>query len=132
MVSPTHTSVLDEQESWSRLRSKSFGRLAVSVDNHPDVFPVNFLADDDGILVRTEHGTKVDDILLNPHVAFEVDDVNSLGAWSVVVTGVAEVVADADEIRTASAEPVWAWAPGLGRTYLRIRPTGVTGRLFRR
>ena len=128
-----HTTTLDDNDAWSRLGTQSFGRLAVSVDGHPDIFPLNFLATDgDGILVRTEPGTKVDDIDSNPNVAFEVDHTDQQTAWSVVVRGVATRVPDEESLRLLTTAPLWAWAPGEKSVFLHIQPTNVVGRLFAR
>jgi len=127
-----HTTTLDDTEAWSRLRSQSFGRLAVSVDGHPDIFPLNFLATDNGILLRTEPGTKVEDIESNANVAFEVDHTDEHAAWSVVVRGTAERIRDEESLRLLTAAPLWAWAPGEKSVFLHIVPTDVSGRLFAR
>lgn len=126
-----YTMPLESADAWTRLRSKSFGRLAVSLEGQPDIFPVNFLANDAGILIRTEEGTKVERIAANDLVAFEVDDTNAQRAWSVVVKGSAHRMDDA-ELETARRAPLWTWAPEVKGVFIRIRPTEVTGRLFER
>ena len=126
-----YTMPLDSDEAWAQLRSKSFGRLAVTLDGQPDIFPVNFLALDSGILIRTAEGTKLERIDANPLVAFEVDDATSDRAWSVVVKGIATRMTDA-AIVAASRAPLWSWAPEPKDVLIRIRPTEITGRLFNR
>ncbi|MGV8882326.1 MAG: pyridoxamine 5'-phosphate oxidase family protein [Rhodoglobus sp.] len=128
-VITNYTMPLDRDDAWALLRSKSFGRLAVSLNGQPEVFPVNFLADDSSILIRTEEGTKVERITVNPLVAFEVDDVSSDRAWSVVVKGTAERMTEG-EVEAASRAPVWAWAPEIKDIFIRIRTSEVTGRFF--
>ena len=132
MTASPHSTSLDRADAWAHLRSKSVGRLAVSVAGHPDIFPVNFLATDNGILIRTESGSKVDDIAANENVAFEVDDSGPGTAWSVVVKGIASRVDDVDELASARQAPLWAWAPGAKDLFLRIDPIEVTGRVFAR
>lgn len=127
-----HPTTLDDADAWSRLRSQSFGRLAVSIDGQPDIFPLNFLATQDGILLRTEPGTKVDDIAANPRVAFEVDHADEHGAWSVVIRGDAHRVADEESLRLLTTAPLWAWAPGEKSVFLRVVPSSVSGRMFAR
>lgn len=126
-----YTIPLDSAEAWERLRSKSFGRLAVSAAGQPDIFPVNFLATETGILIRTEEGTKLERIDANAVVAFEVDDVSADRAWSVVVKGNARRL---DEAAVAAARyaPLWTWAPEPKEVFIRIAPTEVTGRYFNR
>lgn len=128
---PEYTMPLTADEAWAHLRSKSFGRLAVSLDGQPDIFPVNFLANETGILIRTEEGTKLERIDANPLVAFEVDDVTSQRAWSVVVKGSAARMDDAT-VAAARRAPLWAWAPEPKDVFVRIHPTEITGRLFNR
>lgn len=130
-MSIKYTMPLDSTEAWSRLRSMSFGHLAVSVEGQPDIFPVNFLANDSSILIRTEEGTKVERIEINALIAFEVDDVTAERAWSVVVKGTAHRL-DAAAVAVARHEPLWTWAPGVKDVFIRIRPTEVTGRFFNR
>ena len=126
-----YTIHLTTDEAWAELRSKSYGRLAVSVDGQPEIYPVNFLAEASGILIRTEEGTKLERIDANPLVAFEVDDSTSDRAWSVVVKGTASRM-DHAAIAAARHAPLWTWAPEPKDVFLRIRPSEVTGRLFNR
>jgi nitroimidazol reductase NimA-like FMN-containing flavoprotein (pyridoxamine 5'-phosphate oxidase superfamily) len=128
---PDYTIPLDADDAWSRLRSASYGRLAVSLDGQPDVFPLNFLADESTILIRTEEGTKVQRVDANPLVAFEVDDTTPDHAWSVVVKGSAARMDDA-AVAAAQRAPLWTWAPEPKDVFLRIRPTKITGRMFTR
>jgi nitroimidazol reductase NimA-like FMN-containing flavoprotein (pyridoxamine 5'-phosphate oxidase superfamily) len=123
--------VLDRETSWALLRGERFGRLAVSVADHPDIFPVNFYADEDGILIRTAQGTKLLEVTINGAVAFEVDHHDEHGAWSVVLTGTARVLERADEIDAADELPLRTWIPTLKLVYVRITPTSVEGRRFR-
>lgn len=127
-----YSTEIDSGDAWVRLRSKSYGRLAVSLDGQPDIFPVNFLADDSSILIRTRAGTKVDRVVANAHVAFETDDADSDSAWSVVVKGTARLIDEAAALEAAAHAPLWAWAPGEKNLFLRISPTEVSGRMFTR
>jgi nitroimidazol reductase NimA-like FMN-containing flavoprotein (pyridoxamine 5'-phosphate oxidase superfamily) len=61
---------LSEHESWVLLSSVSLGRLATSVGEQPDIFPVNFVAQRHTILVRTAEGTKLAAAAANEQVAF--------------------------------------------------------------
>ncbi len=126
-----YTMPLEAGEAWTRLRSRSFGRLAVSHEGQPEIYPVNFLANESGILIRTEEGTKVERIAANPLVAFEVDDATAQRAWSVVVKGAARRM-DESELAIARRAPLWTWAPEPKDVFIRIHPTEVTGRLFTR
>ena len=131
MPEPRRTQQLDAYDTWTKLRSKSFGRLAVSMNGQPEIFPVNFLADDSTILIRTEEGAKLACIDANPLVAFEVDDSDPERAWSVVIKGIAGRIDDS-EVENASHATLWAWAPRPKGVFIRIIPSEVTGRLFAR
>jgi hypothetical protein len=123
---------LSRASSWELLSSSSFGRLGVSVDNRPKIFPVNYVADATGITFRTAVGTKLHDLLSNPFVAFEVDSQSDQHAWSVVVEGAARVLDDPDEIATAEQYPFPEWVPVQTYVFVRITPTEVHGRRFSR
>ena len=72
------------------LRTETIGRVAVMVDGHPEIFPVNYAVDEQGdIFFRTDRGSKLDAIATAPTVAFEIDGIdeeNQLG-WSVLAVG---------------------------------------------
>jgi len=123
---------LDRAEAWSRMRAQSVGRLAVSVSGQPDIFPVNFLALDHSILIRTDPGSKLDSITANALVAFEVDEVRAQRAWSVVVKGSAGRLTDELEIEAARTSPLWTWMPRQADVFITVSPTTVTGRAFQR
>lgn len=124
--------VLDPDECWKLLGHTSVGRLAVIVDGQPDVFPVSFKLDGEGLLFRTGNGTKLQAIEANSAVALEADSVSAeFGlAWSVVVKG--KAVQD-DAPGTALNEArrgLFPWQ-GVGQDHLiRIVPQSVTGRRF--
>jgi hypothetical protein len=123
---------LSDCECWRLLGSVSLGRLAVSVSNQPQIFPVNFLADGRTILFRTAEGTKLLDLTINSRVAFESDSFSDTDAWSVVVTGQAGVIESQREIFAADQLPLVPWIPTLKYIYVRIAPTGISGRRFLR
>lgn len=119
-------------ECWRLLGETTVGRLAVIVDGHPDVFPVNFTVDNRTLVFRTGSGTKQQAIAADAVVALEADAVSAeFGlAWSVVVKGRAEETTPSgpamDEIRRA----LFPWQ-GVGQDHLiRIVPQLVTGRRF--
>ncbi len=107
------------------------GRLAVADGQAPLVVPLNFKYHDDGVLVRIGPG-RLSDLAPGSLVAFEVDRVEpDVGlAWSVLVRGLASVVAPNDVGPEAGAMPQ-PWVPEPGEEVLVIRPDVVTGRRFR-
>jgi nitroimidazol reductase NimA-like FMN-containing flavoprotein (pyridoxamine 5'-phosphate oxidase superfamily) len=121
--------VMADEECWRLLASRPWGRLAVVVADHPEVFPVDHQVDNRTLLVRTEAGTKLR-AAVGARVGFEVDDVDDderLG-WSVMVAGYAEAVPAHGELDVDDAvmnAPLWT---GERVHWLRIVPFKVTGR----
>ena len=83
--------VLDTHTCLDLLRRREVGRLAVSITDHPDIFPINYVVDRGTVVFRTAEGTKLAAALLGRGVAFEIDgyDPEAGEAWSVVVKGYA-------------------------------------------
>ena len=127
---PAVTIHLDEDECWRLLSGAEFGRLAVSIANHPDIFPVNFVVDDRTIVFRTDEGTKLAAAVLTPSVAFEIDGVDGGQAWSVVVAGRAHEIEKMEEVYAALELPIHPWQRAPKHRYVRIAPDQVSGRRF--
>jgi uncharacterized protein len=129
----TGLEVLDRDECMTLLDRSSLGRIAVVVDGHPLVFPVNFALDGDAIVLRTDAGTKLYGARSGP-VAFECDGTNSVyhTGWSVLATGSADEVRDDAECARLGRLPLEVWCPGPKSTWLRIRPRSLTGRCTHR
>jgi nitroimidazol reductase NimA-like FMN-containing flavoprotein (pyridoxamine 5'-phosphate oxidase superfamily) len=121
---------LSEAICWTLLQLESFGRLAVSIDNQPQIFPVDYYAADNDILFRSAAGTKLRDIGLNSTVAFEVDLRTRATSWSVVINGAARVITDENEITIADRAPLPEWIPTAPYVYVRITPQTIRGRRF--
>ncbi|MEO6826656.1 MAG: pyridoxamine 5'-phosphate oxidase family protein [Microbacteriaceae bacterium] len=123
-------SVLGRDEAWNLLRGRTFGRLAVSVAGQPDVFPVNFRADENSIVFRSAPGDKLLGVTINSSVAFETDFYDTDEAWSVVVKGTASVLDNHDEIFAAEHLGLRSWIPTSKPVFVRIVPAEVSGRRF--
>ncbi|MGA7205213.1 MAG: pyridoxamine 5'-phosphate oxidase family protein [Specibacter sp.] len=122
--------VLSAEESWRLLEGSQFGRLAVSFTNTPDIYPLNFLAHGGLLFIRTNPGTKLAELAINPKVAFEADHTTTEEAWSVVVRGTARILESQTEIDAANELPLHNWIPTLKWTYVEITPTSISGRRF--
>jgi uncharacterized protein len=116
------------------LGAHRFGRVAVVVDGHPVVFPVNYALEGDSVVFRTAPGTKLSGAALG-HVAFEIDevDVTTQTGWSVIVQGVGnEITSTLDErserLRALELQP---WVPGEHAHWVGILPQSITGRRLR-
>ncbi len=126
------TLILSLDDCWQLLRDHEVGRLAVSIANHPDIFPINYVVDDDEIVFRTSAGTKLAAAVLGYGVAFEIDgyDAAEGEAWSVVVKGVAEQIEgwlDKDRVERL---PLFPWNASPKFDFVRIVAEEVSGRRF--
>lgn len=129
-ASGPETEALDIHDCWKCLRSESVGRLAVTTDAGPEIFPVNYVPDYGTVVFRTGPGTKLDAALSGGPVALEADGLNTYGtiAWSVVIKGTAKVVDTDEDIREAADAGLSPWEPGSKEHLVRITPSDVTGR----
>ncbi|TAJ46302.1 MAG: pyridoxamine 5'-phosphate oxidase family protein [Herbiconiux sp.] len=124
--------LVTDEECWQRLSENTLGRLVVNAAGEIDVFPVNYVVSDDVLYLRTAPGTKLLELTIHPHVVFEIDHVDAGSAYSVVVKGSAEELHQQDEIDAADSLPLVPLLPTLKYRWVRIRPTTLTGRAFRR
>lgn len=129
---PEGMNVLTEAECLNLLQSVQVGRLAVSIANVPDIFPVNYVMDWGNIVFRTAEGTKLAGAVLGKAVAFEVDGYEPAAgeAWSVVVKGQAVEIEKMYELFDAQDLPLFPWHAGHKHRFVRIEPTETTGRRF--
>ena len=124
--------VLATNESLELLRSSVVGRLAVSITDHPDIFPINYVVDHGCIVFRTAEGTKLAAAVLGRGVAFEVDgyDQASGEAWSVVVKGHAVEIEQIHDLFDAVELPLFSWQAAPKPRFVRIEPVDISGRRF--
>ena len=122
---------LSSAESWTLLQEAIVGRLAVVIDDRPDIFPVNHLVDCGSVVFRTGPGAKLN-AAIGHQVAFEVDgyDLETTSAWSVVVKGKASAVNRLDDVLAVIALPPFAWHSAPKPHFIRIEPDSITGRRF--
>jgi nitroimidazol reductase NimA-like FMN-containing flavoprotein (pyridoxamine 5'-phosphate oxidase superfamily) len=126
--------ILDRGESLGLLAGSAVGRLAISVGALPVILPVNFVLDDERILIRTGDGTKLDAALRDAVVAFEVDDFDAFdhSGWSVCVTGMAREVRDPDDLERIADLPLPHWTPKGVSHIVAVSMDLVSGRRLRR
>jgi nitroimidazol reductase NimA-like FMN-containing flavoprotein (pyridoxamine 5'-phosphate oxidase superfamily) len=141
---------LSREASWAFLARHHVGRLACAKGGQPYVCPISYATGEDGALYSvTTIGQKVAWMRVNPLIALEVDDVQTLQQWeSVIVTGRFEEIPSTDTARNLrerawsllhAANPLW-WEPGFAEThradathppvplYFRIWADRITGR----
>ncbi|WSK73421.1 pyridoxamine 5'-phosphate oxidase family protein [Streptomyces sp. NBC_01276] len=125
-----HMRELDRAEALGLLATVSLGRIVFTRHALPAVRAVNHLVEGEDVIVRIHEGGALAS-LAEPAaapgvvVAYEADviDPDTHLGWSVVVTGYARPVADAE--RYADLLRPWVGRPMTGA--LRIRPDLVTG-----
>jgi uncharacterized protein len=122
--------ILEEETCWQLLSTSYVGRLAVSIANQPEMFPVNYVVDDHSLVFVTAEGTKLAAAVLGEGVAFEIDAADPLfhTGWSVVVRGTAREIEQMDELMAAQELPLATWSSHDKRRWVRIEPLTVTGR----
>jgi hypothetical protein len=128
---PSLTS-LSRDECLQLLRQRGVGRLAVVLDGRPHIMPLNYAADETGVIVfRTADLTVATEAAL-AHVAFEIDEIDPARreGWSVAVHGLGREIGDAidRESQRLLRLPVHPWAPGQRDRWYKITPIDITGR----
>jgi uncharacterized protein len=124
--------VIERDECFKLLATEEVGRLAVAVGGRPEIFPVNYVVHGDGVVFRTDPGTKLAAVVRGP-VCFEVDHLEkgSRTAWSVILHGRAHQVTPFDSPglhdRTAHLA-LYPWTGTPKAHLIQIVPTTVTGR----
>ncbi len=124
---------LPAEVCWELMRSSVVGRLAVVIEDHPDIFPVNYVVDQASVVFRTAAGTKMAGALANTPVALEVDGYDAVPeqAWSVVLRGRAEHIRQPQALAEADALPLFPWQRGPKEHFVRIHLINLTGRRFK-
>jgi uncharacterized protein len=105
------------------------GRMVFTEGALPAVVPVTFAVDGDSLVCRTTPDSRLARAADGGVLALEADelDVASRSGWSVVATGLAEVVTAENEVSRVAAL-VQPWAPGDHQVAIRLRMTVLSGR----
>ena len=122
---------LDHGECLTLLQNHAYvGRVAFVDDGHQRIFPVNYLADDSGIIFGTSRGTVIDKLVDGTKVGFEVDGSHPLdhSGWSVTAEGTVHDVVDATELEMLRRGPLKPWARRVPERWVRITIEELTGR----
>ena len=122
--------ILGEEESWHLLASADLARLAVSIDDGVDIFPINYVVADRVIFFRTAPGSKLMDLTAHPIVALETDGTHNRRRWSVVVKGSAVRLGSDEEIEASGVLSLHSLVPTEKWNYVRITVSSITGRQF--
>ncbi|GAA3699194.1 hypothetical protein GCM10022204_14610 [Microlunatus aurantiacus] len=119
---------LDRAESLELLTGKKVGRLAFQHEGAPMIMPMNFAVTGERLVIRTLAYGAAARAVGSP-VAFEVDDIDDFleAGWSVVVTGTATLLTEAELSRLLEDAP-HPWAEGPRTLFLGVPLDQVTGR----
>lgn len=122
--------ILSPTQCRQLLQGSTLGRVAVTVAALPAVFPVHYAVLDDDIVFLTGDGTKLRAALERAVVAFQIDhfDESRASGWSVMAIGMAEEIADPDELRAARGLGLRPLAGGDRSHFVRVRPELLSGR----
>ena len=129
----TGIEVLPREECVALLADDVVGRLGVIDGGVPVILPVNYVLDGESIVLRTDHGTKLDHGTRHP-ASFEIDhfDRDHHAGWSVLVTGrLEEVTAFDPAFRRLDDLGVDPWTDAPKPHWLRLVPNRITGRRIR-
>jgi uncharacterized protein len=121
---------LSRAECHELLASSDIGRVILTAHALPTALPVSYVVDDTDVVFRTGDGAKLAAAHNGTVVAFEVDDFDPVLriGWSVVVTGVATVVKDEDEIRHVESLRIPTWVASSSTRYVRLPAAMISGR----
>jgi len=125
---------LTVEECFAMVAPGGVGRFCYADEQGPVAVPVNFGVLDGDIAFRTDSNAMVLAVESAKEVSFEVDHLDEAlsEGWSVLLTGEARVVVDADEIDRVRNMGILPWAGGERPTYVRLIPQHVSGRRIRR
>ena len=104
--------------------------MVLNVRCVPVAVPVNVSVLDGDVVFATDKGSKLDAAVQGRVVSVEVDDIDRLyhTGWSVLVTGVAQLLTDPEDIEGVRRLPLQPWAPGPHIFLVRVPSTVVSGR----
>jgi nitroimidazol reductase NimA-like FMN-containing flavoprotein (pyridoxamine 5'-phosphate oxidase superfamily) len=122
---------LDPAACMALLQRISVGRIAWAEDDGTaTVLPVNFAIDGETLVFTTAPGAKLDAVRGGRPLTFEADDLEPAlrTAWSVLVTGRAEIVTDSDETARLRELPLNPWIRSPAQSFVRLTPHHVSGR----
>lgn len=122
--------ILHLGDCFLRLESVPVGRIGFVSGGEVVILPVSFLVDGQDVVFRTGTGSKLSALEVGHYVGFEADSYDpATGAgWSVVLNGLAEIVDSGTEAARLDALGLSTWSGPDGHTWVRIRPTSITGR----
>lgn len=121
---------IEEQDCLRLLRDSHVGRVVYTEGALLVCTPVNFTLYGDQLVFRTSATSRLAAVAAGQIVAFEVDEVDELShsGWSILVTGLADVVRDPSTLARLSDLDVDSWAGEDRDLWVQIRLTRMVGR----
>ena len=121
---------LSRDECLSLLGQSRLGRVGVSIDALPAIFPVFLTVADGAVVFRTVPGTKLKAAADGAIVAIEADDYDDTTGqgWSVLVRGVAHELASEGLTGIARSRLTTSWIDGAPEHLVAVSADLVTGR----
>lgn len=97
MGAPHHVVELERAEAMRLLASVTYGRVVFAANALPAIRPVNHIVDGDKVVLRTRVTADFSRDVVVAYQADQLDPRRQVG-WSVVVTGWATTVTDAEDV----------------------------------
>ncbi|TMQ86469.1 pyridoxamine 5'-phosphate oxidase family protein [Actinomadura soli] len=122
---------LDPATCLTLIQRAPVGRIAWAQDDGTvTVLPVNFVLDGEDLVFTTAPGAKLDAVRAGRPLTFEADDLEPAlkTAWSVLLTGPAEIITDPGEAERLRTLPLTPWIRSHDTVFIRLTPREVTGR----
>lgn len=131
MGAPRHMKEMSTAEAMKWLGSVQIGRIFFTSRAMPAVRPVNHVIDAGEIIIRSHEGSAIvtaANASRGAVVAYEADQLDPVTrtGWSVVVTGLAHLVEDSQEVRRYR-DMLQPWVTGKLDHVICITPGIVTG-----
>lgn len=122
---------LDQATCLTLIEPVAVGRIAWAEDDRTvTILPVNFVMDGEALVFTTAPGAKLDAVRGGRPLTFEADDLEPAlrTAWSVLITGQAEIVTDPDERERLRKLPLHPWIRSPKDLFVRLTPGRISGR----
>ena len=122
--------LIHDNECEELLRSHRWGRLAVQVHDHPEVFPLNYAMDGHRIVFRIDRGAKLASLRQNHMASFQIDEVDEEQrcGWSVMAVGPISEAIDAGDIERLEGLGLESWVTSESNHWMQLSPHRLTGR----
>ena len=122
--------LIHDDECVALLRAHRWGRLAVQVHDHPEVFPLNYAMDGPRIVFRIDRGAKLASLRQSHLASFQIDEVDEekRRGWSVMAVGPISEAVDAADIRRLEDLGLESWVTSESVHWMQLSPHRLSGR----